>query len=247
MDTTLRPADDRRPDLDWLRVVAIVLLHLFHTGMMFNTWDWHLKSLTPLPVLEPVMELLSLVRMPLLMLVAGIGTAFALRRRTLGSFALDRTQRLFVPLLFGMLVIVPPQIFIERLQRGTFHGSYLDFYPSVFGFVPYPAGSLSWHHLWFVTYLFVYCLLALPLFAWLRTPRGAAFVARADAWLARGWNVGLLFLPLLAGRLLLRNYPTTHALIDDPKTLVYFGQLFLIGHLLGHCRRVWEHLVARRR
>src|SRR4051794_4080555 len=68
MDTPTLPAPDaHRPDLDWLRVMAIVLLHLFHTGMMFNTWEWHVKSPQALPALEPTMEVLHLVRMPLLM------------------------------------------------------------------------------------------------------------------------------------------------------------------------------------
>lgn len=246
MEMTPRVPDDRRPDLDWLRVVAILLLHLFHTGMMFNTWDWHLKSPVALPVLEPPMDFLHHVRMPLLMLISGVGTAFALRKRSLSAFAWDRTKRLLWPLLFGMLLVVPPQIFIERLQRGTFHGGYLDFYPSVFQLVPYPEGSMSWHHLWFVAYLFVYCLLALPLFGWLETPRGQALLARADAWLARGWNVALLCLPLALGQFLLRHYPETHALRDDPRTFVHYGLLFLFGHGLGRCPRVWEHLVARR-
>lgn len=247
MDTPPRPLDDRRPDLDWLRVVAIVLLHLFHTGMMFNSWEWHLKSPVALTALEPPMEFLHHVRMPLLMLISGAGTAFALRRRSVGAFGWDRMKRLLGPLLFGMLVVVPPQIFIERLHQGAFQGGYLDFYPSIFELVPYPEGSTSWHHLWFVAYLFVYCVLALPLFAALGTARGQALLGRVDAWLARGWNVGLLFLPLGLGYYVLRAWPETHALLDDPRTFLYYGQLFLLGHLFGRCPRVWEHLVARRR
>lgn len=240
-------ADAHHPDLDWLRVLAIVVLHLFHTGMMFNTWDWHVKSPIALPVLEPTMQVLHLVRMPLLMLISGAGTAFALRRRTLGAFAKDRTLRLFVPLVFGMFVVVPPQIYVERLFRGQFQGSYAAFYPTVFDFVPYPAGSLSWHHLWFVAYLFVYCLLALPLFAALRTARGERFLARADAWLSSGWNVAWLVVPLLLNRILLRDYPETHALRDDPRTFLHYGLLFFYGHLLARCPGVWPRLVALRR
>jgi hypothetical protein len=151
------------------------------------------------------------------------------------------------PLVFGMLVIVPPQIYIERLHRGTFQGSYLEFYTSVFELVPYPAGSLSWHHLWFVAYLFVFCMVALPLFAWLRTQRGQALLGRAEAVLARGWGLWLLFLPLGLGRILLRHFPATLALVNDPNTLVYYGQLFLAGYLLGHSPRLWELLAVRRR
>lgn len=240
-------APERRPELDWLRVVAILLLHLFHTGMMFNTWDWHLKSPTRLPVLEPPMVFLHLTRMPLLMLISGVGTAFALRRRGIATFAWDRTRRLLWPLVFGMFVIVPPQIYAERLSRGQFQGSYLDFYPSVFQFVPYPRGSFSWHHLWFVAYLFVYCLLALPLFRALRTERGTALAARFDAWLARGANLWALFVPLAAGRTLLFHFPETHALVNDPNTFVYYGLLFLIGHQLGRGERVWARLAQLRR
>ncbi|RKG90756.1 acyltransferase [Corallococcus sp. CA053C] len=227
--------------------MAIVLLHLFHTGMMFNTWDWHLKSPVALPVLEPTMGVLHLVRMPLLMLISGAGTAFALRRRTLGAFAKDRTLRLFLPLVFGMFVVVPPQIYVERVFRGQFQGSYAAFYPTVFNFVPYPAGSFSWHHLWFVAYLFVYCLLALPLFAALRTARGERFLARADAWLSSGWNVAWLVVPLLLNRILLRDFPETHALRDDPRTFLHYGLLFFYGHLMGRCPGVWTRLVALRR
>lgn len=241
------PADEHRPDLDWLRVVAIALLHLFHTGMMFNTWDWHVKSARALPVLEPVMEVLHHVRMPLLMFISGVGTALALRRRSVGAFAADRTRRLLGPLVFGMLVVVPPQVYVEQRLQGRFHGGYAAFYPSVFDLVPYPAGSLSWHHLWFVAYLFVYCVLSLPLLAALDTARGRAGLARVEGWLCRGWNVLWLFAPLALNGLLLRGYPETHALLDDPRTFGHYGLLFLLGHLLGRCLRVWDHLVERRR
>ncbi|RJS19189.1 acyltransferase [Corallococcus sp. H22C18031201] len=246
MNAPARPASEHRPDLDWLRVIAIALLHFFHTGMMFNRWDWHVKSPVPLPALEPLMELLHLVRMPLLMVISGVGTALALRHRSLGSFAKDRAKRLLWPLVLGMFVIVPPQIYAERLQRGQFAGSYLDFYPSVFEFVTYPRGSLSWHHLWFVAYLFVYCVLALPLFAWMETRGGQAFLARANAWLSRGFNVALLCLPLVLNQIALNGSPETHALVDDPRTLLHYAMLFLFGHLFGRCPGVWERLVALR-
>ncbi|WP_164013491.1 acyltransferase family protein [Pyxidicoccus trucidator] len=241
------PVDEHRPDLDWLRVVAILLLHLFHTGMMFNTWDWHVKSAQALPALEPVMEVMHHLRMPLLMFIAGVGTALALRRRSLKGFAGDRAKRLLGPVVFGIFVVVPPQIYIEQLFRGRFHGDYAAFYPSVFDFVPYPAGSFSWHHLWFVVYLFVYCMLALPLFAALATARGQALLTRVEGWLCRGWNVAFLFLPLALNWLLLRHHPTTHALLDDPRTFGHYGILFLLGHLLGRCPRIWDSLVERRR
>jgi len=236
---------NRRPELDWLRVVAIAILHVFHVGMIFNRWDFHLKNPEPLPVIEEPMAFLHQIRMPLLMVIAGIATSIALERRTIGAFAADRIKRLLVPLVFGMLVLVPPQIYVERVASGGYTGSYLAFYPSVFELRPYPAGSLSWHHLWFVAYLFLYCMLAVPLFAGLATAPGRRLLAWLDRAWARGW-VAVLFVPLAAERIALRGYPETHDLTHDPNTLAYYALLFVLGHLLGRSRTVWDHLVARR-
>lgn len=229
-------ASSRRADLDGLRVCAILLLHLFHVGMMFNGWGWHLKNPEPLHALEPPMEFLHYVRMPLLMVIAGAATAFALERRGATSFLLDRMKRLLLPLAFGMLVIVPPQIYLERLASGAFTGSYLDFYPQVFAFQPYPRGAFSWHHLWFVAYLFVYSVVLLPLLARLRSP-----LTISPAVLCLG------FVPLAAIHLWLRGYPETHALIDDSRTLLYYGALFCYGHLLGRSPASWAWLARSRK
>ena len=238
----------RRPDLDALRVGCILLLHLYHSARMFNADDpWHVKAPVLLPVLNGPMDLLHMVRMPLLMLIAGLATAYALRKRSVGAFAADRVKRLLLPLVFGMLVIVPPQIWVERVWRGETTLSYVAWWPSVLRGVPYPKGSTSWHHLWFVAYLFAFCLLALPLFAWFRGARGQAWLARAEAFLARGANWAWLGLALFLGRFLLRTFPETHDLLHDPKNLWFYGGLFLIGHLLGRMPAVEARLVALRR
>ncbi len=229
-------SSSRRAELDGLRVAAILLLHFFHVGMMFNGWGWHLKNPQPLHALEPPMEFLHYVRMPLLMVIAGAATAFALDRRGPKRFLVDRLQRLLLPVVFGMFVIVPPQIYVERVTSGAFHGSYLDFYPQVLQFQPYPRGAFSWHHLWFVAYLFIYSVGLLPLLARLRTP------LRLPPWL-----VCLGFLPLAAIHLWLGDYPQTNALIDDPRFLLYFGALFLYGHLLGRSPQIWPWLHRCRR
>jgi peptidoglycan/LPS O-acetylase OafA/YrhL len=243
---TTEISNERYAYIDFVRVMAIILVHVFHTGMFFNTWEWHVKSSQLLPVLEPVMTLLHFVRMPLLMLVAGAGTAFALRRRSLGQYAGERTRRLLLPLIVGMFLVVPPQIYAERVFSGAFHGSYWEWFPSVFQFQTYPKGSFSWHHLWFVAYLYVDVLLTLPLVAWLGSGRGERFMDRASAWLRKGGNLYLLALPLGLGRLALLRFPETHGLLDDPKTVLFFLQLFLFGHLFGRRPEIMERMAALR-
>lgn len=240
-------SNEHRADLDFLRVAAILMLHLYHCGRFFNANDpWHLKAPQLLPVLNQPMDILHILRMPLLMLIAGAVAAYAVDRRGLPGFAWDRTKRLLLPLLVGMVVVVPPQVYLEFLDQGRISGSYWAFWPSVFQAVPYPKGSLSWHHLWFVAYLFVYCLLALPVFAWLGRPSGKAFLRRAEAFLTAGWNLLWLVVPILAIRIVLRHRPETNDLLHDPKGFLFYGYLFLAGHLLARCPAVWVRLVALR-
>lgn len=246
-DSPRSDSSTRRPDLDVLRVGCILLLHLYHSARMFNANDpWHVKAPQLLPILNIPMDVLHLVRMPLLMLIAGMATAFALRKRSVATFAWDRVKRLLLPLVFGMLVIVPPQVWVERVWTGQYFGSFWSFWPSIFQGVPYPKGSLSWHHLWFVVYLFAFCVAALPLFAWFRSDQGSRTLLKVEAFLARGANLWWLALPIMGGRFLLRNHPETHDLVHDPKNLVFYGGLFLAGHLMGRLPRLGERLVALR-
>jgi fucose 4-O-acetylase-like acetyltransferase len=119
-------------------------------------------------VLEIPMEWLHLWRLPLLFFISGVGVSFAMKSKTASAFIGERSKRLLIPLLFGVLVIVPPQVYFERLQRHQFEGSYWAFYPKIFEFQGYPEGNSSWHHLWFIVYLWVFSVLATPLFVLLK-------------------------------------------------------------------------------
>jgi len=70
------PASERRPDLDWIRVGAFFLLILYHVGMFYVPWDWHVKSPRPVEWLQPVMHLTNPWRLTLLFLVSGAATRF---------------------------------------------------------------------------------------------------------------------------------------------------------------------------
>ncbi|CAA9278098.1 MAG: Putative inner membrane protein [uncultured Cytophagales bacterium] len=237
----------RRYDLDWLRVLAFGLLIFFHTGMFFVEWEWHIKNNVISEPMEWPMRFVSQWRMPLLFMISGAALYFALRRPRTGSFAGERVRRILLPLIFGMFVVVPPQIYFERLTQGHAYG-YAEFYASVFAFEPYPAGSFSWHHLWYLAYLFVYSLVCLPLFRyWLREP-GTRQLDRIIAFFARP---GFVFLPaawLLAGDLVLRPYfpDDTHALVDDWANHFKSLSLFVIGFGLV-AQPAFISVVARQR
>ena len=171
---------NRRSDLDWLRVTAFGLLILYHSGMAWSGWHWHLNSTQDIAWLREAMRFVNRWRMPLIFLVSGGAIVLALGLRSPGTFALDRLRRLLLPLAFGMVVLVPPQVYAERHFSGQFAGSFLDWLPEAFRGT-YPAGNLSWHHLWFVAYVLVLTFALLPCFLWARTPSGeAAQLAAAD-------------------------------------------------------------------
>ena len=166
----------REYGLDWLRVIAFVVLIGYHTSAYFAPWPWPVKNPETSDWLSWVMIFFNRWRLPLLFFVSGAGTWFNLQRRGYREFAFERLRRLLLPLVFGMFVIVPPQVYVERVLAGRHYGSYFEFWGTIFTLVLYPKGNLTCHHLWFLPYILTYSLLGLPLFAMFRSPAGRAFV-----------------------------------------------------------------------
>lgn len=237
----------REYGLDWLRVMAFAILIGYHTGMYFVPWPWSVKNRETSEWLTWVMIFFNHWRLPLLFFISGAGTWFNLRRRGYGDFALERTRRLLLPLAFGMFVIIPPQIYVERILAGWHYGSYFEFWGTAFTFVPYPRGNLSWHHLWFLPYIFTYSLIALPLFALFRSTAGSAVVERLARLCERpGW-IYLLNVPNIAAALLLGpHWPVTNNLTSDWANFTGSLLTFLWGFIIcGNDR--FLGLVERRR
>jgi glucan biosynthesis protein C len=234
---------ERYEFLDWLRVIAILLLLFFHTGMLFVGWGWHITNAETIPALQWPMDLAHRLRMPLLFVIAGAGMWFALRRRGAGAFIGERTLRLLVPVVVGMFLVVPPQIYVERIAHGEFAGSYLEFMTQrVFQFRPYPHGDFSWHHLWFIIYLYVYVLLLAPLLLWWRTRCAQRGAPRAGAW------IYALGLPLGVNEALLKPlFPEAHNLVHDWYVFLHYLLLTVYGYLLASMPGAWDWLAARRR
>ncbi len=243
-----RPLVIREYGLDWLRVFAFGVLIFYHSGMMFVTWGFHIENEEKSRALELVMLFFNRWRLPLLFFISGAGVAFSLRRRGWGTFALERLRRLGIPLLFGILVVVPPQIYFERLFRGQVFDSYWAFWKTVFDFVPYPQGNTSWHHLWFVAYILVYSLIGIPIFAWLRSGTGRGAVTALAGWVERfGPALYLINIPSIAvGLTLGPHWPTTHNLTSDWANLTGSFVTFLWGFVIASSPR-WLNLIERRR
>ena len=252
------PVAAARPErlifLDWVRILAFGLLVLYHVGMYYVSWDFHIKSPHAGLSLEPLMRLSNPWRMDLLFLVSGAATSFMLLREGASGMLLRlRARRLLIPLLFGILVIVPPQSWLEVAQKyhyagnyGEFLGLYLTGYS---GFCAAPGKCLilpTWNHLWFLPYLFLYTLLL-----WLALRRWPTLLERLGTQVGKVLHgPGLLVWPMLylAITLLLlrKNFPQNYSVWGDWFAHSQYLATFLLGAAFARTPEIWQRMMLSR-
>lgn len=237
---------ERHYGMDWLRIGAFALLILYHIGMFFVPWGWHVKTAAPLDWVEFPMLASNAWRLPLLFTVSGFATAAVLGKSTgMGSFLRDRSARLLVPTLFAALLIIPPQPWVELVSQHGYAGSFWHFWADdYFGFWALDGIVLpTWQHLWFVVYLWAYTLTLAAILALTPAAARASFARFADDLLS---GPGLLLIPLawLAVHMAiggLRAEPT-HALVDDWTAHRMYFPAFAFGFFLADAPRTWASI-----
>ncbi len=185
--------------LDWLRVLAILTVFLYHTLRPFDFIDWHVKNKELSEAITILLFFFSQWGMVLFFVLSGAACWFALRSRSGRQFVRERSLRLLVPLVVGYLLFSPLQAYFEALYHGTFAGSFLQFVPWFFAHIQF-----SWHspwisdpyHLWFLEFLWVFSLIALPLFLFLRGAAGSHVIDTLAAWCARPGVIFLFIVPI---------------------------------------------------
>ncbi|GAB4345272.1 MAG: hypothetical protein Kow0099_25370 [Candidatus Abyssubacteria bacterium] len=226
--------------IDWLRVLAVMLLFPFHTARVFNNEDFYVKNEVLSRGMDIFISFVHQWHMPLFFLVSGVGTWFALRSRTGGSYLKERVKRLVVPLLFGSCVIVPPQVYLMRVGgRGyghaaepMFRGSYFEFYPRFFNGIP-PEGNWEWAHLWFLAYLFTFSVVALPIFHYLKGDAGKRLISRIVAVCERRGGIFAFAVPLVVIEAALRPiWPGFQNLYNDWANFLFYLTFFVYGYVL---------------
>lgn len=238
--------------IDWLRLLAILGVFLFHAVHPFDATDWHIKNAdTSLLVTLVFVVFLYPWGMPLFFLLSGAASRFALRRRTPGQYAKERVQRLLIPFLVGAILLTPLQLYFEwshRIQTGVFEGSLLEFALSrEVGFNPQVFGWAG-YHLWFLGFLFAYALIALPLFMWFKQDAGRRFIAWLGGLCDRRGGLLLFLIPLVLVQLILRPFfPAEHHWADFAYTFVFFVSGYILyadDRFTQAIRRDWPLMLA---
>lgn len=235
----------RRHDIDALRALAFALVILYHVGMYYVAdWHWHLKSPEPVAWLQLPMRTLNLWRLDLVFLISGLSIGLlchgARQGQGVGTVLKQRSRLLLLPLAFGMAVVVPYQPYAQAVANGSIAPGFMEFLLRYVQGGPWPPRAfdgwevgVTWNHLWYLAYLWVYTLVLVLLLPWLRSGPGQT-LAHAFRGL-RGLRLMVFpVLPLLLYTgLLWPHFPVTHDLLRDAWAHAVYFTFFLYGYWIG--------------
>lgn len=184
---------DRKYFVDWIRVIAIGLLLIYHAAIAFQPWGTMLAFVTNsrswLSLWWP-MTMLNVWRIPLLFFVSGMGVSFAMQNRTWKQLLQDRANRIWLPFVVGVFTIVPLQMLVWR----SFNHMSLTYMPN-------PA------HLWFLGNIFCYVLLFIPLFYYLKRNSEGAFARTVRRVFSHPAGLVLVIVAFVAEAMIIRPIP----------------------------------------
>jgi glucan biosynthesis protein C len=232
---------ERRYDIDWLRLIAVFLLFFFHTAVIFHPWsDNYIKNDQLSPLIAYIFVwTLGHWHMSLFFILAGASTYFALRKRSAVEYIKERVKRLFIPVVFGTLVLVPPLSYLGLLNHSDYSQSFIAWFPSFFHLQTadlsgFSLGGLTVGHLWFILHLLVYSLIALPLFLYFNRDSGRRWQERIAGVLMKPAVLLLLFPALLA---LISKFPWI--LGGNP---LFYITFFILGFILMSDQRLMDRI-----
>jgi glucans biosynthesis protein C len=241
---------------DWIRIIVVLSLIPFHTALSYSGYgdvyvydpraiDYYLGN-TDIPGISSLpfdlyISFLDNFFMHLLFFVSGLGSYFALQKRTAGEYVKERFLKLFLPLAVSIVTVIPVISYIRNINLYGFKDSYIDFFPQFFNGIrgSFEGANLEWAHLWFLIYLFVISLICLPLFLFMKKPAVREKLSGIS-------HTGIILLPLaliLPLEALLRpTWPGFQNLYDDWANLTNYMLFFTCGYAAGCIPKLLEKL-----
>ncbi len=193
------PDSKRLYYVDWLRVLAMLSLFLFHADRFFDFHGWHVKNEETNIISTVHINFFVIWMMPLFFVLSGAAIYHSLKFRSTLDFVVERCKRILIPfIILGYFVTSPPQSYLDRLTNSRYQGSFLEYIPHYFQGVDMFGGNFPWHafHLWYLLYLFVFSILLLPLFIFGKNNK-PGLLARFSELFSSSWSLLLLVIPIV--------------------------------------------------
>jgi glucans biosynthesis protein C len=220
-DVDMTTVSERRYDLDWLRVLGVLLLVPFHVALIFVLDPYtimYIRDSFNSRMLSEVTGFIHMWHMPMLFMISGTATYFALEYRSAGQYIRERFLRLFIPLAFGILTFVPLTIYIQHSETLSLRVGYAGFFHIDLNQLDGMNGTFTPAHLWFILYLLVFSLAGLPIFQWLRSERGRRVTQRLGTATQTPLSLTVLGIPL--------TLAAAMGILGDMNPLYYFLVFF---------------------
>jgi len=229
-------SSERRYDLDWLRVLGVLLLIPFHVALIFVLDPYtimYIRDVVNSRVLAEATGFVHMWHMPMLFMISGAATFFALGFRSAGEYIRERFLRLLVPLIFGILTFVPFTTYIQHSNILSLQEGYIGFARVDFEHLDGMNGAFTPAHLWFILYLFVFSLVGLPLFLALRSVKGKGAIKALGAMMKAPLSLIVWGIPL--------TLAAATNLLGEMNPLYYF-LIFFYGFVLASDARFQQFI-----
>lgn len=153
----------RKYYIDNLRWSAVIVLTVYHAAMAWNIWgEPNYILFAPDSVISAVVVTFSPFLMPLLFVLAGISTKYALTKRTPGQYLGERVRKLLIPFVSGTVLLMPVLTYLADKFNCGYTGSFFEHYAvffTKFTDMTGADGGFSVGQFWFLLYLFVISLI----------------------------------------------------------------------------------------
>ncbi|HSO93502.1 MAG TPA: acyltransferase family protein [Candidatus Dormibacteraeota bacterium] len=218
--------------VDWLKVLAVAGVFYYHSAMIFVLAPWMITNRDRSLVLTAIAGLGFFFGMPLLFLLSGSASVFAMRSRSIAEFVRLRFVRLMIPLVVGLALLSPLQAYFVAASKG-YGEPVWQYYPQFFATIkvfwdPRWFGAYG-YHLWFLAFLFLYSLLALPIFIAVRRPVGRRVLGKLADFCEHPGALFVFIVPLVLAQVSLRaKFPW----YQDWTDFVYLFIFFTCGYLI---------------
>lgn len=211
----------RKYYVDNIRWIFILLLVPYHAAMAWNVWgEPNYIYVESNRIISSIVVFFSPYFMPLMFFIAGISARFALQKRTIGQYLLERTKKLLIPFIFGTVLLMPPMTYIADKFNYGYQGNLFQHYTVFFTHftdLTGADGGFSVGQFWFILYLFLISLIAVGM---ILLQRNILHLKEIDLPFVLIFLWGLP-LPLFSGVLSIGG-----------KSLVEYTYIFLVGYYM---------------